>query len=264
MEDLRGMNVGERALSGAVGGLETLGSLATVATTGLAAGVGRGLYGAATGGLEHGAEEFEAGLSAGTYEPRSTAGKVFTQGLGEGFEAVKGTARMAAGRLPEAIKHPLTSPEDLQKGPFSETARAAGEVAFEGGLFAAPFVKGATGLRARRLEKEAGEKAQRIQEAENLHNRLEAEKQQQFNEQAVQQELPGFDQLTREAEPRTPYNMPESLRTRLEAELNPPVESRVVGQPELFSKLPESAVEPRRGVAGQPARSLEYTTEGSP
>ena len=85
MEELRGMNVGERALSGAVGGLETLGSLATVATTGLAAGVGRGLYGAATGGLEHGAKEFEAGLSAGTYEPRSTAGKVFTQGLGEGF-----------------------------------------------------------------------------------------------------------------------------------------------------------------------------------
>ncbi len=262
-KSLQQMGMGEQALSGAIGGPEALASMATTATTGIISGATRGLYGAATGGLEHGAEEFHKGLEAGTYQPRSAAGKEFTQGLGEAYEAVKGGVGMAGGFAPAAqqalgidFTQPLNQPK--QGVPqFSEEARSATEGVFEGGIFTAPFRAAKKTITTKRVAREEQANQAMVREADALAQRLEAERQAEF-QQATQQELPGFTELTREAEPRTPYNMPESLRQQLEAELNPPVETRQLGQGELFGEKPLGVVEVGRQ---REAQSLEYVPE---
>ena len=184
-KSLEQMDTVDRALSGVVGGPEALGSMITTGTTGIAAGVGRGLYGAATGGLEHGAEEFHKGLEAGTYEPRSAAGKYFTEGLGKGYEAVKEGVGMAGGYAPGAdqamgidFSQPLNRPKDPSVYQFSEPARAATEAAFEGAVFGGPVHKVGTALKTRAATKakEAADKYdQFLVEADTLAQKLEAE-----------------------------------------------------------------------------------------
>jgi hypothetical protein len=179
MEQLSQMNVGQRAMSGAIGAPETMLSMASV-IPGMAAGGARGLYGLATGeGLEGATKAAGETTQALTYEPRSTAGKVFSEGLGEGFEYLKREVGMGAGRLPEAIKHPLTSPETLQKAPVSEVGRAIGEAGFEFGAVGGPAVGALRGIRGGRARQVEMQKAQEIldkaTEAEAKIQRTEAE-----------------------------------------------------------------------------------------
>ena len=256
-QDFESMGALRQAGEVAVGTPEALLSMASTIPAS-AIGAYQGLSAAATEGLDAGANAFNKAMQDYTYTPRTTGGQLLAHDLGTAYEGVKEFVGKAAGGAPasqQAMGLQFGGMESPDRFKFSEEARAIGEGAFEGAMLTGPFAGAGKAIGARRTTKERAKYEAQIAEADALSQKLEREKQQAFSEQAKQQEFAGFDDLRKEAEPRTPYNLPESLRKQLEAELNPPVEQRKVGQPELFSTLPESAVEPRRGVPGQP---LEY------
>lgn len=198
-----------------------------------------------------------------TYQPRSAGGQILTEEyLGPAYEKVKHGVGMAAGygvQADQALGIDFTKPLNQPKPstPFSEEARSAAEFTFDAALLGGPVRGIGKGVKARRVADERAKHENLLKEAAETEARLSAEQNQAFR-QARQQELEGFTELTKEAEPRTPYNMPESLRRQLEAELNPPVEQRQVGQGELFSEKPMGVVE--RPVR-DPSKPLEYTPE---
>lgn len=263
MEDYNAMSFPRRVGEAYVGAGEAAAQLITV-IPGLVAGGAGGLSALAQGeDLDTAQEAAQHAAGAFTYEPRSTGGKLASHGLGKVWEAAKHTVGMAGGYAPgsqQAMGIDFTQPLDQPKDPsvygFSEEGRAASEFGFEAIATAGPAARGIPAVRAAR---EAKVQARKAQELLDEMDRFEAEqtaKQRQFQEQATQPEFDGFSELTKEAEPRTPYNLPESLKRQLEAELNPPVEQRMVGQGELFGEKPMGVVE--RPVR-EPSTPLEYT-----
>ena len=223
----------------------------------------------ATGSMEEGLMGYESSMEyLREHTPRFRDPKVeeVEQVATEGLEKLRRMGgdvgeRMAThGNLP-GVPGAILSATNRPGVEGAPLARTLGEVAVD--VAPIPGVEGLARIpRARKAAKAAATEAERaanmIREAEETAARIEADKQRSFQEQATQQELPGFDELRKEAEPRTPYNMPESLRRQLEEELNPPVEQRVLGQQELFGEKPLGVVE--RPIR-EPSKPLDFTPE---
>ena len=218
----------------------------------------------ATGSMQRGFEGFESSMDTLRKHTPTFGGErvqAAEQALGEGIEhVVTGVGNVAEDA---ALKWAQAGHErKLPIGTASPGVRTGAEVALNflpipGASLVSRIPK--IGSKARASSAAAKHEAL-IAEAERVQTELQSAKQQTFTDNAVQSEFPGFSELTKEAQPRTPYNLPDSLRQQLEAELNPPVEQRLLGQGELFGEKPVGVIEPGRQ---REAQTLEYTTEGS-
>jgi hypothetical protein len=142
MEELQDLSLPRQALSGAVGGFQALGSMASTIPA-MAAGGLRGAGSLIMGeGPEEAARKSAETTDKYTYEPGTAAGRVFTGLAGEGFEALKegagdylvnqmegnsGPARRAQPRRP-------MDPKD------EALTRSVGEFGFEAPMAAGPVL----------------------------------------------------------------------------------------------------------------------------
>ena len=140
--DLAQMSPLRQIGEGAVGGVESAASMATAIPGMFAAGGGM-LAGLATGeNLEEAIARGQSEMERFTYKPRTTAGQVFNEYLGTGFEKAKEFAGDVVTKIPQVIPGPGGQ---VLKALGEPAARTFGEASAEAAVVTLP---GLSGLKA--------------------------------------------------------------------------------------------------------------------
>lgn len=242
---LQDLSIPRQAASGLVGGPETMLSMGSGFLgmgVGGAAAIGKGAVNLATKGFidpDDMASTYHNVSDAMTYEPRSIAGKEFTQGASDVFDWAKQGMGSLANEKPSPASY--DSQEAYQKAleewkqgkgkagmlgglqPSEAANRAAGELSFDFLINVLPILHMHTSYREHLAERLKAKDETARQEAEDLVAK-------QANSQR-QTEMFDTERVTNPPQ----YGLPEELRKQQEVELNPVVEQRQQGQGELYS-----------------------------